>query len=43
MENIIYTDYKGRVQIDVDTLIVSAWNKYVDVNVNEEGDENKNE
>ena len=29
MESLIYMDYEERVQIDLDMLIVAAWNKYI--------------
>ena len=37
MENIVYTDYAGRVRVDEDALIVSMWNKYIEG----EGNDNK--
>ena len=32
MESLIYMDYDEKVQIDLDTLIVAAWNRYMEYN-----------
>ena len=38
MENIIYESYDGSIQIDMDTLLVSIWNVYIEM---EAGGDNK--